>query len=118
MPWAWTVLGGLTASGFSREILEHFPEIDFIIRGDAEKPLLELVQHLLSAGSRSAAQSGLSAIPNLSYRDENGIVENAQIYTATPDDLDALNFVDIDFMDHYQEYSVNEYVVKDIKPGA
>jgi radical SAM superfamily enzyme YgiQ (UPF0313 family) len=114
MPWAWTVLGGLTASGFSREILEHFPEVDFIIRGDAEKPLKDLVHHLLSAGSRSAAQSELSQIPNLSYRNESGVVENAQTYTATPDELDALNFVDIDFLDHSKEYSVNEYVVKDI----
>jgi radical SAM superfamily enzyme YgiQ (UPF0313 family) len=114
MPWAWTVLGGLTASGFSQEILEHFRDVDFIIRGDAEKPLLDLVKHLLSAGSRSAAQSGLSLIPNLSYRNDNGIVENAQTYTATTDDLDALNFVDMDFLDHYQEYLVNEYVVKDL----
>ena len=40
MPEAWIVLGGLTASGFSHEILENFLEVDFIIRGDAEKPLL------------------------------------------------------------------------------
>jgi radical SAM superfamily enzyme YgiQ (UPF0313 family) len=52
MPWVWIVVGGLTASGFSQEILKHFPEIDFIIRGDAEKPLLELVRHLLKTGSR------------------------------------------------------------------
>jgi radical SAM superfamily enzyme YgiQ (UPF0313 family) len=114
LPQAWIVLGGLTASGFSREILEHFLDIDFIIRGDAEKPLLDLVKHLLSAGSRSAAQAGLELIPNLTYRHENSIVENAQTYTATPEDLDALNFADIDFLDHSREYLVNEYVVKDI----
>ena len=114
MPWAWTVLGGLTASGFSRDILERFPEVDFIIRGDAEKPLLELVQHLLKAGNRSAAQVGLREIPNLSYRSEAGIVENAQAYTATPDDLDALNFADIDFIEHPREYYAHEYVVLDV----
>lgn len=114
MPWAWTVLGGLTASGFSRDILERFPEVDFIIRGDAEKPLLHLVQHLLSAGNRAAAQLRLSEIPNLSYRAENGIVENNQSYTATPDDLDALNFADIDFIEHHQEYYAHEYVVLDV----
>jgi radical SAM superfamily enzyme YgiQ (UPF0313 family) len=104
----------LTASGFSREILEHFPEVDFIIRGDAEKPLLDLVSHLLNAANRSTVQSELNHIPNLSYRNKNGIVETALTYTSTPDELDALNFVDIDFLDHSQEYSVNEYVVKDI----
>lgn len=114
MPWAWIVVGGLTASGFSREILERFPEIDFIIRGDAEKPLLELVRHLLKTGSRSGVQAGLGGIPNLSFRNEAGIVENAQLYTASSADLDVLNFVDIDFMDHYQEYYVHEYIVIDI----
>jgi radical SAM superfamily enzyme YgiQ (UPF0313 family) len=115
MPWAWIVIGGLTASGFSREILEHFPEIDYIIRGDAEKPLLTLVSHLLKTGSRFEVQAGLGEIPNLSYRSEAGIVENALRYTASSADLDALNFVDIDFMDHYQEYYVNEYIVIDVE---
>jgi len=114
MPWAWIVVGGLTASGFSREILESFSEIDFIIRGDAEKPLLELVRYLLKTGNRSKVHVGLGDIPNLSYRSETGVVENAQLYTATTAGLDALNFVDIDFMDHFQEYYVNEYVVIDI----
>jgi hypothetical protein len=114
MPWAWTVLGGLTASGFSREILERFPEVDFIIRGDAEKPLLALVQHLLRASSRSAAQRGLGDIPNLSYRNDGGVVENPLTYSATPDELDALNFVDIDFMEHHREYYVHEYIVTDV----
>jgi radical SAM superfamily enzyme YgiQ (UPF0313 family) len=114
MPWAWIVMGGLTASGFSREILECFPEVDFIIRGDAEKPLLELVGQLLKTGSRSGIQPGLGNIPNLSYRGEAGTVENAQLYTATSADLDTLNFVDLDFLDHYQEYLVNEYVVIDL----
>ncbi len=114
MPWAWIVMGGLTASGFSREILEHFPEVDFIIRGDAEKPLLELVRALLHSNSRSTALAELGDIPNLSYRSEGVIVENAQAYTATEDDLDTLNFVDLDFMEHAKEYSVNEYVIKDL----
>ena len=113
IPWAWIVLGGLTASGFAHEILERFPEIDFIIRGDAEKPLLELVQRLLSADSHSTARLRLSDIPNLSYRSEDGIFENNLSYTATTEELDALNFADIDFMDHYAEYYVSEYIVLD-----
>ncbi len=40
LPNAWIVLGGLSASGFSAEILENFPEVDFILRGDVEMPLL------------------------------------------------------------------------------
>jgi radical SAM superfamily enzyme YgiQ (UPF0313 family) len=114
MPRAWIVLGGLTASGFSKEILENFPEIDFIIRGDAEQPLLHLVQRLLQENGRSTAWQKLKDIPNLSYRDGNRIVENALTYTPTPNELDVFNFVDIDFLDHYQEYYVHEYIVRDL----
>ena len=46
LPDAWVVLGGLTASAFAREILERFDAVDFVIRGDAEQPLLALVQQV------------------------------------------------------------------------
>ena len=52
LPDAWIILGGLSATGFSKDILENFPEVDFIIRGDAEKPLLELVQCILQAKAK------------------------------------------------------------------
>lgn len=113
-PRSWIIMGGLTASGFSQEILEFSKEIDFIIRGDAEKPLLYLVQRLLDSGKKNGTNLKLNDIPNLSYRDNGAIQENPQTYTATSGDLDALNFVGIDFMDHYQEYWVNEYIVKDV----
>ena len=110
LPHAAVVVGGLTASGFSRQILEQFAEVDYIIRGDAEQPLLELVQWLLQGGPAD----GLTSISNLSYRKDGLVVENPLSYTASPDDLDRLNFVDIDFLDHYQEYYAHEYIVTDL----
>ena len=115
LPEAWTVLGGLTASGFSNEILENFPVVDFVIRGDAERPLLALVQRLLRAGRRSSAHPSLGDIANLSYRDGRTIVENEATYTATAADLDALNFADLSFLEHRKEYYVNEYIVTDLQ---
>ncbi|MGE5222566.1 MAG: B12-binding domain-containing radical SAM protein [Omnitrophica WOR_2 bacterium] len=114
LPGVWTVLGGLSASGFAREILENFSEVDFIVRGDAEKPLLDLVQLLRQNPDPAELHRRLAEIPNLSYRDANGIVENPLGYCATTADLDALNFVDIDFLEHYREYSVHEYIVTDL----
>ncbi|MFZ6030971.1 MAG: B12-binding domain-containing radical SAM protein [Chloroflexota bacterium] len=113
MPWAYTVLGGLTASGFSRAILEQCPEVDFVVRGDAERPLLALVQKIL-AGRRVVDTALLSDIPNLSYRHHGQIVENPLGYTASVENLDQLNFVDIDFLEHAQHYSVHEYLVTDL----
>jgi B12-binding domain/radical SAM domain protein len=65
------VLGGLSASYFHQEILENYKEIDFVIRGDcAEEPLAELLKVLKAGGD-------VSAVPNLSYRRGEGIVEGS-----------------------------------------
>ena len=98
-PKARVVLGGITASLFAAEILHSFPEIDFVIRGDAEEPLLALAKGLCSG---TGAQ--LSSVPNLTYRSGGKIVETELSYCATPDDLDGLNFVDLDFLDHADWY--------------
>ena len=38
------LLGGLSATYYHKEIVEHFPQVDYILRGDStEKPLLELM---------------------------------------------------------------------------
>ena len=98
-PKARVVLGGITASLFAADILHSFPEIDFVIRGDAEEPLLALAKKLCSGIS-----TPLSSIPNLSYRANGKVVENQLNYCATPDDLDNLNFVDLDFLEHASWY--------------
>jgi len=115
LPEVWTVVGGLTASAFSEEILRSFPEIDFVIRGDAERPLLGLVQRLLGKSGRPKEGLDLNRVPNLSYRDGDGIVENELTYCATAADLDRLDFVDIDFLEHEDQYYVHEYIVTDLE---
>jgi radical SAM superfamily enzyme YgiQ (UPF0313 family) len=57
------VLGGISASLFAAETLRSFPEVDFVIRGDAEEPLLSLARHVCSSASVP-----LSSNPNLTYR--------------------------------------------------
>lgn len=99
LPQARVVLGGITASLFGAEILRSFPEVDFVIRGDAEEPLLDLASHVCSG-----SDTPLSSIPNLTYRSKGKVVENELGYTATPGDLDRLNFVDIDFLKHANWY--------------
>ncbi|MBE0695719.1 MAG: radical SAM protein, partial [Anaerolineaceae bacterium] len=99
---------------FSNAIMQDFPQVDFIIRGDAEQPLLALVQKLLKSSSRSAGCSDLKDIPNLTYRDNGIVVENELAYTAAPEDLDRLNFTDLSFLEHHKEYYVHEYIVTDV----
>ena len=113
LPQAWVVLGGLTASGFAKPILQDFPEVDLIIRGDAEMPLLALVKRLLLGGNRLSTPL-LTDIPNLTYRNGDAIIENELTYTAGCPEMDELNFTDLSFLDHYQEYYVHEYIVTDV----
>jgi clorobiocin biosynthesis protein CloN6 len=112
LPDAWTVLGGLTASAFAGEILEHFPAVDFIVRGDAEQPLVTLTQRLLDAPP--GEMPDLSGVANLSYRKGEDIVENDLDYCAASEDLDRLDYVDLRFLDHHREYLVHEYLVTDL----
>jgi radical SAM superfamily enzyme YgiQ (UPF0313 family) len=107
------VIGGLTSSAFSAEILSDHPEIDYLIRGDAEVPLLALVQGLLQEGAVIAPL--LENVPNLSYRQDGHVVENELSYCATTEDLDRLNFVDLDFLLHEDQYYVHEYIVTDLE---
>jgi radical SAM superfamily enzyme YgiQ (UPF0313 family) len=72
------------------------------------------VQLLNCLESHSPTTEQLGAIPNLSYRVGAELKENLLTYTSTPEELDSLNFVDIDFMDHYREYYANEYIVRDL----
>jgi radical SAM superfamily enzyme YgiQ (UPF0313 family) len=99
LPGARVALGGITASLFASEILRSFPEVDYVIRGDAEKPLLALARGLCSSTGPQ-----LSSIPNLTYRSNGRVAENELSYTATPEDLDRLNFVDLDFLEHADWY--------------
>jgi len=98
------VIGGLTASNFAEEILNLFPAIDFIVRGDAEKPLQLLAKHC--CGDTSVQ---LADIPNLLYRANGKPQQNLRSYFASPDDLDQLDFVTLDWLDHWQSYAALQY---------
>ena len=98
------VIGGLTASNFAEEILTSFPVINFIVRGDAEKPLRLLAQYC--CGDTSVQ---LADIPNLLYRANGKPVQNLRSYFASTDDLDQLDFVTLDWLDHWQSYAALQY---------
>lgn len=97
------VLGGLTASVFYREIMEKAGSVDFLIRGDAEKPLLALAQELQDG------RKNFSRIPNLSWRNEGGIVHNEQSFVADAEDMNGLNFTNFSLMDNFPAYAGLSY---------
>ncbi|MCC7355312.1 MAG: cobalamin-dependent protein [Anaerolineae bacterium] len=107
------VLGGLTASHFAKEILRDFPEVDFVIRGDGELPFLELALAL-----RDGNKARLAAVPNLSYRQGERILENPQRYCATTEDLNRLDFVDMAWLEHTKEYATVEVTTTELLTPA
>jgi len=63
------VMGGYSATIFSREILKNHPEVDYVLRGDStEEPLRQLMEVIMGGGD-------LSSVQNLSWRRPGGQVE-------------------------------------------
>ncbi|MDP8221762.1 MAG: radical SAM protein [Candidatus Lernaella stagnicola] len=97
VPNAKIVAGGLTASHFAAELLRLVPEIDFVIRGEGEAPLAELLASLEN-------DSGFEAVPNLSYRAGGEIRHNAIGFVADRAFLATADFARYDLLEHSQDY--------------
>jgi len=93
---AHVVLGGFTASYFAEEILSSFDEVDSVIRGDAEVPLLELMKNLKN--------ERLSNVPNLTYRRDGSLEVSEMSYIAGEDDLRQLNYTNFKLLSNYDKY--------------
>ena len=77
------ILGGLSASYFHEEIIQHFHQIDYILRGDTtEKPLLDLM---------GCIDKGLEPeeVENLTWRGSDGR-KRVNPLSFVPEDIDDL----------------------------
>ncbi|MBD3197214.1 MAG: hypothetical protein GF317_19325 [Candidatus Lokiarchaeota archaeon] len=91
-PSVFTLLGGFTASYYAKEIMQKYKFIDGIIQGEAELPIIELLNNI----------KHLEKVPNLIYRKNQKIYDNGINYIL--DDLDQLNFTNVDYLVHWKEY--------------
>jgi len=98
-PRYFTLLGGYTATYYAQEIMNTYGFIDGIIQGDAEKPIISLLNNLHS----------LEQVPNLIYRNKGNLYDNEISYVA--EDIDDLNFAKVHFLDHWQEYIKYNYEI-------
>src|SRR3989338_1657192 len=93
------LLGGYTASFFADELIKNHKCIDFIIKGEAEIPLLSLMQEIKKERPR------FSAVPNLSWRTHNNeVMQDEHNYVASRLELDALNFSSLNLMYNASAY--------------
>ncbi len=79
------IIGGSSASIFSRQLLRDTP-IDYVVHGDAERPAAWLAEALLE-------NRDPSRVPNIIGRD----FDNRQQYAVTREDLDTGNYRDIEW---------------------
>jgi radical SAM superfamily enzyme YgiQ (UPF0313 family) len=85
------VLGGLTSTVFHEEIVRKYEFVDAVIRGEAEKPFLQLMRAL-------ELQKNLEAVPNLTFRDNNGGIRNTPLMEPSID-LDEFEFTRLDLLE-------------------
>lgn len=90
-PGSLVVLGGLTATCFHEEIIEKYDFIDGVIRAEAEKPFLKLVQSFEKNGK-------LTETPNLTYREDGGEINVTPLMEASTD-LDEFEYTRLDLME-------------------
>lgn len=85
-PQSKVLMGGFSSTYFSQEIMQEFPSVDFVLRGDLqEKAIVELA---------AAVEEGrdLSTVPNLVYREGGRTRMNAPSRDAEVMDLVFLNY--------------------------
>lgn len=103
-------LGGYTASLFCEEIIQEFQQVDAVIRGDGEVPIVELckVLHeikLHNNPNNKQIQDLLGTVQNLVWRDEAGkVILNKFSYVGTAEDIDRLDFAAFDLLRDWEQY--------------
>jgi hypothetical protein len=87
------ICGGFTAGYFGKNLLEKCQFVDYIIKGDPEKPL-----ELLLNGSE------LSEIPNLIYRDSSGVLSNKVSYHIDQETISRISFCNLTYLYDHELY--------------
>ena len=104
------ILGGLTATCFHEEIIEKYDFIDGVIRAEAEKPMLKLVQAYEKNGK-------VTDTPNLTYRSHEGEIIITPMMDAS-NDLDDFEYTRFDLIEPKTSIlspdSVSRYSLEDL----
>jgi hypothetical protein len=87
------ITGGFTAGYFGKNLLQRCQFIDYVIKGDPEKPLELLLKDTDS-----------SEIPNLIYRDNADIRSNPTSYFIDEETLSQIAFSELTYLHDYELY--------------
>ena len=95
-PNAKVVLGGFSATYYHEQILKYYKEIDGIIRGEGEVPLLRYMNKRQSLDS-------LNSVPNLSYSKYYKNIHTTAV-SVSAKTVDDLNFTNVSLLESAKEY--------------
>jgi hypothetical protein len=87
------ITGGFTAGYFGKNLLQRCQFIDYIIKGDSEKPLELLLR-----------DTDPSEIPNLIYRNSSDILSNPISYFINEETLSRIAFSELTYLHDYELY--------------
>jgi hypothetical protein len=82
-----TICGGFTAGYFGEELLKKCEFVDYVIKGDPERPM-----ELLLQGAEP------SEIPNLIYRDRTGVRANEVSYCIDEESISGISFSTLTYL--------------------
>lgn len=94
------IVGGLTASLYYKNILTDLSGIDYLIKGDGERPIVELIQALEN-------HEKVDHIPNVIYKKNNKLHLYELQYQMK--DFGGLSYHNIQFLYHYKFYPFFSY---------
>jgi len=100
------IAGGITASLYAKHLVEIF-DIDYIIRGEAEIPLMLLIQAIFDGGD-------VSKIPNLVSK--TGL-ETTWNYSLSEETFNNNKYYDIDFFPSFKREMIKAHKVNNNQPS-
>ncbi len=107
-PQVFVFLGGFTASLFADEIVAKYPQIDAVIRGDGEIPIVELCSKIKAGLLENYPQGNLELgkVQNLVWKRGTDIKNNEFSYSGTPEEMEKLDFAAVDMLRHWEYYQL------------
>ncbi|NIM16716.1 MAG: hypothetical protein GTO45_32400 [Candidatus Aminicenantes bacterium] len=98
-PEIFVFLGGFSASLFADEIISDYPDVDVIIKGDSEIPIVELCMAVREG------KGAFNKVQNLVWRDHrNNIRQNAVSYVPSTEELENIDFASVDLLRNWLAY--------------
>jgi B12-binding domain/radical SAM domain protein len=104
-PQSLVVLGGITATWFRNEILKSYQSIDVVVRGEGERPLVDVAKSFTSGKDLGDTRS-------ITYR-RNGCVTETDCGPASS--MNELCFTELDLMKNWDKYLETDSIGYDSK---